>query len=63
MHRITKLSLDRVMARRNSAQWREHLVEKSPDPNKSAAPLVWSRLWLRRPLLDNGRDHSHNEDY
>ena len=59
MHRITKLSLDRIIARRNGAQWREHLVGRSIDVHQPVAPLEWSRLWLRRRLVDTDRDRSN----
>ena len=63
MHRITKLSFDRIVARRNGAQWREHLADKSADMNQMTAPVLWSRLWLRRRRNDNGHDRSNDTDH
>lgn len=63
MHRITKLSFDRIIARRNGARWREHLANKSADTNQPASPVLWSRLWLRRRLNDSGHDRSNNANH
>lgn len=50
MKHTTGTWLDRMVARRNSAAWREHIVRRSVDVRDSEAPLVWSRTWLQRRL-------------
>jgi hypothetical protein len=48
MTHAVKTSLERIVARRNGAAWREHLVGGSVDSMGSEVPLVWSRSWLHR---------------
>ena len=48
MNHTTETWLDRMVARRNSAAWREHIVGRSVEARDAEAPLVWSRTWLHR---------------
>ena len=50
MNRKLKSSLDRIIARRSGALWRDHLVDRSTERQEPEMPRVWSRLWLRRRL-------------
>lgn len=54
MNHAIKQSLDRVVARRSGATWRQHVLDGSRDATEPGVPLVWSRLWLRRRLRDPG---------